>query len=100
VVQEPDVHMLVRLSIRFTLSMALLIFVLGALWLLAVPDTLGRSTYMSIATLLIALAAITLKTYTGGQSEGSLATLLHETDIAPRHVPRAGTRLHSAGIER
>ena len=85
----------VRLSTRFTLSIALWIFVLAALWLAAVPDTLRPSTYASIAALLTALAAITMKGYTSGQSTGSLATLRRGTHIAPakaRNAPRAWYR--------
>jgi hypothetical protein len=90
----------VRLSIRFTLGMALVIFVLAALWLTAVPNTLGPSTYVSIATLLAALAGITMKTYSSGRGEASLATLIHETDIAPRSVPATDIRIPAAGLER
>jgi hypothetical protein len=85
----------VRLSTRFTLSIALWIFVLAALWLTAVPDTLRPSTYVSIAALLTALAAITMKTYMSGQATGSLGTLLYKTNSAPAtasHAPAPGYR--------
>ena len=85
------------LSTRFTFSLALWIFALAALWLAAVPNTLQPSTYASIATLLTAIAAITMKTYMGGQATGSLATMLHETDSAPS-TGRA--RVPSTGFER
>jgi hypothetical protein len=58
----------VRISTQFTLSVALWIFALAALWLAAVPDALGPSTYASIAALLTGLAAITMKTSMGGQA--------------------------------
>ena len=90
----------VRLSIRFTLGMALLIFVLAALWLTAVPNTLRPSTYLSIATLLAALAAITMKTFSGGRAEAGLATPIHETDITPSGVAPADIRIRTAGLER
>ena len=70
------------LSTRFTLSLALWIFVLAASWLAAVPASLQPSTYVSTAALLTALAAITMKTRVGGQATGSLATMIHQTDSA------------------
>jgi hypothetical protein len=88
-----------RLSTRFTLSIALWIFALAALWLTAVPDTLAPSTYASIAALLTALAAITMKTYMGGQASDSLATLIHETDVAPG-TAATRERIHAAGVNR
>jgi hypothetical protein len=74
-----------RLSARFTLSIALVIFVLAALWLTAVPGALRPSTYVSVAALLTGLAAITMKTYMSG-----LATLIHETALAPTAASAAG----------
>jgi hypothetical protein len=79
----------VRLSTRFTLSIALWIFILAALWLTAVPDTVRPSTYVSIAALLTALAAITMKTYMSGQATGSLVTLLYKTHVAPKRARNA-----------
>ena len=85
------------LSTRFTLSLALWIFVLAAFWLAAVPDTLQPSTYASIAALLTALAAITMKTYMPGQATGSLATMIYQTDSAR---PTGRGRLPAPGLER
>jgi uncharacterized RDD family membrane protein YckC len=67
----------VRISTQFTLTVALWIFALAALWLTAVPDTLGSSTYVSIAALLTALAAITMKSTMSDQTPGALARLIH-----------------------
>jgi hypothetical protein len=66
----------VRISTQFTLTVALWIFVLAALWLTAVPDALGPSTYASIAALLTGLAAITMKTGMGGQATATIASLI------------------------
>jgi hypothetical protein len=66
----------VRISTQFTLSVALWIFALAALWLTAVPDPLGPSTYASIAALLTGLAAITMKTSMGGQATATIASLI------------------------
>ncbi len=75
-----------KLSTRFLLSMAVLIFVMGALWLTAVPDTLHVSTYVGIAVLLTALTAITMK----ADATGSLGTLLHHTNDTPTPNARPG----------
>jgi hypothetical protein len=79
------------LSTRFTLSIALLIFALSAPWLTAVPGTLTPSTYVSVAALLTALAAMTMKTYMSGRATDSMAVLLHEADSAPGTAPIAAS---------
>ena len=84
-------------STRFTLSLGLWISALAALWLAAVPNTLQPSTYASIAALLTASAALTMKTYMAGQATGSLATMIHQTDSTPS-IGRG--RLPAAGLER
>jgi hypothetical protein len=78
-----------RLSTRFTISIALWIVVLAAVWPILVPGTLSPSTYVMVATLLTAMAGIAMKTYMGGQASDSLATLLYNTDIAPATAPSA-----------
>jgi hypothetical protein len=85
------------LSTRFTLSLALWIFVLAASWLAAVPAALQPSTYVSIAALLTALAAITMKTCMGGQATGRLAAMIHQT--ASARSTRSGRR-PAPGLER
>jgi hypothetical protein len=72
----------ITVSTRVTLATALVIFVLAALWLTAVPDALRPAAYVSVAALLTALAAITMKTYMNGQATSSLAALIRTTDIA------------------
>ena len=81
---------LLRLSTRLLLSMALMIFVVGGLWLTAVPETLRVSTYVSIAVLLSALTAIAMKTYASGQAAGRVGAMLHHTS-RPRHEARPGS---------
>jgi hypothetical protein len=73
----------VRISTGVLLSTAVAVFILGAVWLPAVPDTLRVSTYVSVAVLLAGLTAVTLKTYAAGQATGSMGTLLYETNKAP-----------------
>ena len=80
---------LLRLSTRLLLSMALMIFVIGALWLTVVPETLRVSTYVGIAVLLSALTAIAMKTYASGQATGSAGAMLHHTN-RPRAEVRPG----------
>jgi hypothetical protein len=69
----------VRIPTQFTLSVAVWIFVLAALWLTAEPAALGQSTYASIAALLTGLAAITMKTSMGGQATATIASLIRGT---------------------
>jgi hypothetical protein len=70
--------------------MALMIFVMSALWLTALPETLRVSTYVCIAVLLTALTAITMKMYGSGQATGSLGAMLHHTNSAPTSGARPG----------
>jgi hypothetical protein len=89
---------LLRLSTRLLLSTALMVFVLGALWLTALPETLRVSTYVSIAVLLTALTALAMKTHAGGRATSGVGALLHRGHRPGREARHGGSGLPAVRI--
>ncbi len=79
-------------SMRFTMAIALGLPCLASLSVLAGPGSMAGSTYVVLATLLVALAAVALKTYANGQATGSLGQMLHETGMQPATEPNTAPR--------
>ena len=66
---------------QYTVTAALLIPCSLALWMLLVPDTLSPLTYLLTTTVVLASGAVTSTAWRNGQGAGSLAQLIHETEV-------------------
>jgi hypothetical protein len=69
---------------RFTLALALLVPLLLSAWVLLVPGSMSLFTYAWSVTIVMALAAVVLNSFRNGQATGSMAQLLHETEVGRR----------------
>ena len=54
-------------------------------WLWTLPAVLSRSTLASLTAFVLGAAAVTLVTWRNAQATGSMAQLLHETEVAEDH---------------
>jgi hypothetical protein len=70
-----------RYRSQYTIAAALLVPCVLALWMLLVPDRLSALTYLLTTTIVLASAAVTLTAWQNGQGTGSMAQLIHETEV-------------------
>jgi hypothetical protein len=70
-----------RYRSQYTIAAALLVPCVLALWMLLVPDRLSPLTYLLTTTIVLASAAVTLTAWQNGQGTGSMAQLIHETEV-------------------
>ena len=69
---------------RHGVAIAALMASLISFWLMLVPETLSAFTYALSVTAIVAVGVVTLNSYRNGQPTGSMAQLLHETEVGRR----------------
>ena len=66
-----------------TLSAALLLPCTAFYWLWTTPNAVGGSTYIAGSALALATGVIAFNTWRNTHSTGSVAHLIHQTDVRP-----------------
>jgi len=70
-----------------TLSAALLLPCTAIYWLWTTPNAIGGSTYIAGSALALATGEIAFNTWRNARATGSLAQVIHETDVRPGMSP-------------
>ena len=75
------------LQTRLTVGIAVAMPLALAVWLLTPAGAAVPSTYVFIATLVIATALVGLMTWDNGLATGSMAQVIHDVDVTPSTGP-------------
>ena len=66
-----------KVTVTFALGLPCITSIGLMMW---VPGTVSRSTYVLAAALLVAIAAVTIRTWKSAQATGSVGQLIYETN--------------------